>query len=90
SASEDPKLKKTVDAQKRTDTSSNVSSSSATSSPTSKKARTPRQAKNGPISNKAIQTDLDTSDEEEFQNRVRGNETMPGRNISSPRTELLV
>uniref|UniRef100_A0AC35GIT3 Uncharacterized protein n=1 Tax=Panagrolaimus sp. PS1159 TaxID=55785 RepID=A0AC35GIT3_9BILA len=63
SASENPKLKKTVDAQKRTDTSSNVSSSSAISSPRSKKAKTPRQAKNGAILNIAIQTDLDTSDE---------------------------
>uniref|UniRef100_A0A914R0K9 Uncharacterized protein n=1 Tax=Panagrolaimus davidi TaxID=227884 RepID=A0A914R0K9_9BILA len=85
SASEDPKLKKTVDAQKRTDTSSNVSSSSATSSQRSKKTRTPPQAKNDAISNRS-----DTSDEEEFQNRVRGNETMPGRNIPPPRTELLV
>uniref|UniRef100_A0AC35GKF9 Uncharacterized protein n=1 Tax=Panagrolaimus sp. PS1159 TaxID=55785 RepID=A0AC35GKF9_9BILA len=44
SASENPKLKKTVDAQKRTNTPSNVSSSSAISSPRSKKARTPQQA----------------------------------------------
>lgn len=89
STSEDPKLKKTVDAQRRTDTSSNVSSSTV-SSPTITKAKTPRQAKNGAISNKGVQTDYDTSEDEEFQNRVRGNETMPGRNIPSPRTELLV
>uniref|UniRef100_A0A914YL75 Uncharacterized protein n=1 Tax=Panagrolaimus superbus TaxID=310955 RepID=A0A914YL75_9BILA len=89
SKSEDPKLKKTVDAQKRTDTSSNVSSSTV-SSPRSIKGKTPRQARNGAISNKAVQTDLDTSDEEDVQDRIRGNETMPGRNIPSPRTELLV
>ena len=87
--SHEPKSHIAVDAQRRPE-SSLSSSPSPVSSRSTSKAKTPRQTKNGKVSNKLVQTDLDTTDDEELRDRIRGNETMPGRNIPSPRNELFV
>uniref|UniRef100_A0A7E4VYM2 Uncharacterized protein n=1 Tax=Panagrellus redivivus TaxID=6233 RepID=A0A7E4VYM2_PANRE len=53
------------------------------------KRKTPKQVK-GEIIDKGVQTDLDSSDDEKYREKIRGNEALPGRNKNGPRTELVV